>query len=132
MVVAKFPAVVVEPPPAQQVTGARVMETRVVQDDESGIADQVGPHVVVARGVAQLVDDEVVRRTLLLPDEVVRVKDSGGGRAAGTVEAPDRAIDKPVDGVAAIEARQDFRAVRRDARRSGRQGRKPRDAQGSR
>ena len=49
------------------------MQLRVVQDDEAGVAEQVGPHVVVARGVPQLKDGQVVGMTALLPDEIVRV-----------------------------------------------------------
>ena len=79
MVVAKLPAVVVRASLAQQVPGARVVEARIVQDDEARIGREVRPHVVVPAGVAELVDDEVVGRPLVFPDEVVRVEHAGTG-----------------------------------------------------
>ena len=37
----------------------RLVQLRVVQHDQAGIAGEVGPHVVVAAGVAELVDDQI-------------------------------------------------------------------------
>ena len=44
---------------------------RIVENDEARILEEVGPHEIVAPGVPELVHDEVVRRLLVQPDEVV-------------------------------------------------------------
>ena len=45
---------------AQQERGAGVMQMRVVQDDEAGIAERVGPLIIVVRRIAELVDDQII------------------------------------------------------------------------
>ena len=72
VVVLKFLAVLGDALAVEQAPRARVVQPGVVQDDETRIAREVGPHVVVAGGVAQVVDDEVVGRASCPPDEVVR------------------------------------------------------------
>ena len=66
MVVAKLAAIVVRASLAQQVTGARVVEPGIVQDDQARIGREIRPHVVVPAGVAELIHDEVVGRALVL------------------------------------------------------------------
>ena len=48
-----------------------MVQVRVVEDDEPRILEQVGPHEVVAAGVPELVDDQIVGSLLVQPDEVV-------------------------------------------------------------
>ena len=48
----------------------RLVDLRVVQHDQSRVPKQVAPHVVVAAGVAELIDREVVRTAARHPDEV--------------------------------------------------------------
>ena len=97
------------------------MQLRVVQDDEAGVVEEVGPHVVVARGVSQLKDRQVVGLPALLPDEIVRVEDLGfAGKR--------RAVDEDLDGLVPLpQQRQNFRRVRSNPRSAGRERRKPRD-----
>ncbi len=61
-------------PLLQQHASSRVVQLAVVQNDEAREADQIRPHVVVARRVAELIDDEIVRARAVLPDEVVGVE----------------------------------------------------------
>ena len=73
MVEPELAAVVVQSwaPLLQQHASARVVELAVMEDDQAGIADQIGPHVVVTGRVAELIDDEIVGTLAVLPDEVV-------------------------------------------------------------
>ena len=83
---------------------ARVMQAGVVQDDEAGIPQRVGPLVIVMGRVAELIDGEIERPLLLDPDEVVR-----------------RPLVKDFDGVAARPQRVDqLGAAARDPRAHGR------------
>ena len=51
------------------------VQLAVVQDDQARESEEVGPHVVMTGGVAQLVDGQVVGVPLMLPDEVMRIED---------------------------------------------------------
>src|SRR5206468_9639927 len=62
----------VEPLLAEKQACPGMMQARVVQYDESWICDEIRPHVVVERRVAELIDDEIVRCAAMLPDEIVR------------------------------------------------------------
>ena len=64
------------------------MHLAVVQDDESRVTGEVGPHEVVARGVAELIDDEVVARAVVLPGEVVSAEDSHPDRRPAFARHP--------------------------------------------
>ena len=76
MVVPELATVVVEPLMLEQLPGARVVQLRIVDDDEPGVAGEVGPDVVVMGVVAELVDDKIVGIAPLFPDEIVRVEDA--------------------------------------------------------
>jgi hypothetical protein len=45
-----------------------------MQNYEARVTDQICPHIVVARRVAQLINDEIVRSRAVLPDEVVGIE----------------------------------------------------------
>ena len=119
MVVPEFGAIVVESPLIEQVPRAGVVHARIVQHDEARIGHQIRPQVVVARRIAELVDDEIVRRALMPPDEVVRVEE------LRPMHGDAGAIDIAVDGMRSAERRDRVGAVRGDARTSRRQRRKP-------
>ena len=65
---------VVERPPAagQQREGPRLVELRVVQDEQPGMAQQIRPHVVMVARVPHLIDDEIVGSAEVPRDEIVR------------------------------------------------------------
>ena len=44
-----------------------------MEHDQPRVSGQVRPHVVVADGVAELIDDEIVGLSKMLPHEIVRV-----------------------------------------------------------
>jgi hypothetical protein len=48
-----------------------VVQLAVVENDESRIPGQIGPHVVVARRIPELVDDKVIAVATMLPDEIM-------------------------------------------------------------
>ena len=50
------------------------MQRRIVHHGESGKAREVRPDEIVAARVAELVDDEIVRRTEMSPDEIMRAR----------------------------------------------------------
>jgi len=74
MVEPEFAAVVVEPPLPQKLPRPRVMQRRIVDHDQPGKAREIRPHEIVTARVPELVDDEIVRRALVSPDEVVRTR----------------------------------------------------------
>ena len=121
MVVPELASVVVEPLLLEQVPGARMVQLWIVDDNEPGVAGEVGPDVVVMGVVAELVDDQIVRIAPSLPDEVVRVEDPFGARRG-------RGLDKPVDREVAVEERQQFGVIGGDAGADRRQRRKPRQS----
>src|SRR4029077_772245 len=99
--------------------------------DESGIGQHVRPHIVVPAGVAELINDEVVGRTLLFPDEVVRVECRTMRRLASRASRARGAIDKTVDRIAVIGVIEDLEyidTVRGDPGRVRGEGREPRHA----
>ena len=102
--------VVVAPrrPAAEQGQRAGLVHLRVVQDDQPRVVEQVAPHVVVAGGVAELVDDQVVGGAPMPPDEV-----GGAGSAVGgvrTVEPLDVDVDRET---ASAQPRGRFQPSRR-------------------
>src|SRR5687768_5316297 len=58
----------------QQHAPARVMKLSVVKDDEPWITDEVRPHVIVARGISELIHDEIVRLRSLSPHKIKRAE----------------------------------------------------------
>jgi hypothetical protein len=86
------------------------MELRVMKHDEAGVAGDVGPGMVVSRRIAKLVDDEVVRATVMPPDEVVG--------PLGIVQ---------IDVVPRAKRGNDFSGVGRDTRAGGGTWREPGD-----
>ena len=54
-------AQIVRPAAGDQRMRPRLVQLRVVQHDQAGVAGEVGPHVVVAARVAELVDDQIER-----------------------------------------------------------------------
>ena len=72
MVVPELAPIVVGALRAEQTSRARVVQPRVVQHDEARIRREIRPHVVVARRIAQLIDDQIVGSPSMLPHEVVR------------------------------------------------------------
>ena len=108
------------PAAGEEGPGPRLVELAVVQDDQTGVAGQVRPHVVVAGGVPELVHHQVVRSPRLFPDEVVGAERVDAGRA---LEFGRPAVRVDVDGVPAAERRQQLRRVAGDSRPLGRQRR---------
>ena len=104
--------VVVEAPLVKQLPRPCVVQPRIVQHDQPGPGGEVGPHVIVKHGVAEMIDDEIVGRAAVAPDEVVRER-----------------LGKAVDLELALQLRKDLDAQRGDAGTDGRQRREPRDAQ---
>src|SRR5215211_8536319 len=72
MIPTELGAIVVGAALAQQERGARVMQARVVQYDETREAQRVGPLIIVMRRIAELIDRQVIGRSPAAPDEVVR------------------------------------------------------------
>ena len=60
--------------PLEEREGACLMQLRVVQNDQAGEMEEVGPHVVVTGGVSELEDSEIVRLPAMLPDEIMRAE----------------------------------------------------------
>ncbi len=84
MVGGELRQVVVPPrlPAFEQRAGPRLVHLRVVQHDQTRVAEEVAPHVVVALRVAEVVDRQIVGLTPVHPDELPR-GDHPGGVAAG-------------------------------------------------
>ena len=74
VVVPELAAVVVESLLLQQAARPRLVQPRVVQDDEAGEGGEVGPHVVVARRVTELIHDQIVGMAARHPQENRRVR----------------------------------------------------------
>ena len=76
MIEPELTTIIVPPrlPPLQQHASSRVVQLAIMQNDETRVTDQICPHIVVARRVAQLINDEIVRSRAILPDEVVGVE----------------------------------------------------------
>jgi hypothetical protein len=100
-----------------------VVQVRVVQDDQTRVLEEIGPREIVAACVAELIDDEVVRRLVVQPYEVVRRagwqpaslgrRDLGGAR------------DEDVDCMRREQTREHIGRVVRDAAPDRRQGGEP-------
>src|SRR5687768_6123184 len=62
MVEPELAAIVIPPrlPTLQQHPSPGVVQLPVMQNHETRVAKQVGPHIVVARGVAELINDEII------------------------------------------------------------------------
>src|SRR5215831_19259758 len=73
MVVPELTPVGVHASRTKQLCCTRVVQTRVVQDNQARVLKEVRPHVVVPLRIPELVDDHVVRRESAAPDEVVGV-----------------------------------------------------------
>ena len=123
-------------PRAIRACGPRLVQLRVVQDDQARVAGEVGPHVVVAAGVAELVDHQIEGPSLMQRREVVRRADGAPGRGdggkpvradagLGPPRRPDVVADEERDVVARGERRQDHRAVAGDAGADRRERREP-------
>ena len=103
----------VEPLLAEKQACPGMMQARVVQYDESWIGDEIRPHVVVERRVAELIDDEIVRCAAMLPDEIVRPR-----------------FREALDGELVLQQRHELGGVRCHAGTGRRQRREPREPQG--
>ena len=104
MVVPELMPVVVEPSLLEQRARARLMQPRIVQDDQTRVGGQIAPHEVVARRVAQLIDDKVVGIAARPPGKIARVR-----------------LGKTVDRVGPSQPRDEAGAVRGNPRAGGRQ-----------
>ena len=80
---AQLGAQVVRPAAGNQRMRPRLVQLRVVQHDQAGIAGEVGPHVVVAAGVAELVHHQIERLRAMDRREVVGRPDRTPGRGDG-------------------------------------------------
>jgi hypothetical protein len=67
----KLRSICLLPALAEEGRGARVVQPGVVQHRESGVAEQVGPDVIVAGRIADLVHGEVVRLLMVEVDEIM-------------------------------------------------------------
>ena len=109
MVPAELGAVVGGPLLAEEESGAGMVEVCIVQHDEAGDVQRVGPLIIVMRGIAELVDRQVIGGEAPLPDEVV-------GRGLGIA----------IDGVPARRQGLDqLGAAPRDPRPDGRKRAEP-------
>ena len=81
MRVAEFGDVVALAAVAEQGVRPGVMQLAVVEHDEARIAHQVGPHELVAGGVPQLIDHQIVGPRELPRHEVVRPPELDTGPA---------------------------------------------------
>ena len=113
MRVAEFGDVVALAAVAEQGVRPGVVQLAVVEDDEAGIAHQVGPHELVAGGVPELIDDQIVGLRQVPRHEVVRppqleaiqpeatapllVRIGGFPAVALRPMRPDRVVDENVD-----------------------------------
>ena len=118
MIPRELGAVVSRAERAQQGRCPRMVQVRVVEDRQAGIPEEVGPLVVVVRGVADLVDGEVVRLLLVAPHKLM-----GGARAR--CDARHGLVHEDVDLMVGAEGGDEVRAARRDAGRHGRHGAEP-------
>ena len=100
-------------PLLQQHPPARVVQLPVVQDGETGIPDEIGPHVVVAGGVAELIDDEIVWPFAFAPGEIEGAEHAHPGVRGVEVFRP--SIDEEIDLMSGSERRQKFPVVLCDA-----------------
>ena len=93
MVVVEFAAVIVESPLRQEAARTGLVQPRVVQHDQAGMRGEIRPHIVVARRVTELIDDEIVGIALRAPREIEgpglreTVDVMSGARACGTMSA---------------------------------------------
>ena len=93
---AQLGAQVVRPAAGDQRMRPRLVQLRVVQHDQAGVAGEVGPHVVVAAGVAELVDDQIERLRAMDAARSRRPTGSGpqGEATAANPSGPTRASDR--------------------------------------
>jgi hypothetical protein len=121
----------------------RLVQLGVVQHDQAGVAREIGPHVVVTAGVAELVDDEVERPGVMDRCEIVRRPDRPPRRVdrgeairarsrLGSSETPHVVADEGRDLVAGRQRRQDHGAVAGDPGSDGGKRREPGEAHLSR
>ncbi len=128
MIEPELTSIIVPPrlPPLQQHASSRVVQLAIVQNDEARIADQIRPHVVVARRVAELIDDEIVRARAIFPDEVVRVEQLEA--FVRRFERRRRPVDEQIDVVFRREPGQEIAAVPGNAGSDGRKRAEPRES----
>ena len=127
---------VVRPAAGDQRMRPRLVQLRVVQHDQAGVAGEVGPHVVVAACIAELVDDQIERLGVMDGREVVGGPDGSPGRSdrgkpvrahagLGSSRRPDVVTDEQRDVVARGESREHHGAVAGDAGADRRERREP-------
>ena len=114
-------AIQVGAPASEQRRGARMVQPDVVQHGDPGEPEKVRPEIVVVRGIADLVDRQVVRPLPVPPDELVRR--TRAGRAIH-----ERLVDEHVDLVALSQGWQELRAADGDAGPGRRHRAEPREA----
>jgi hypothetical protein len=107
---------------AQQRRRACVVQMRLVQHDQPGITERVGPFVVVMRRVAELVDGEVVRLLLVTPHEVVCRSNERVRRGVHQ-----RIVDEDVDVERVTKRADQLGGPSRDARSRRRDRAEPRE-----
>ena len=102
-----------------------MMELSIVQHDAPRIPNEVRPHVIVARRVAELIDHQVIGMLEVSPDEIVGTQN----RSIETrhLRRARPSLDEYIDRIIGNEAREQIGVVPRHPRSQGRKGCKPRD-----
>jgi hypothetical protein len=90
-----------------------VVQLAIVENHEPRIPGQVGPHVVVALGIAELIHDQVVGVPKVFPDEVVRVVQEYV--AIRTLELIGVSVNEEIDRIGRRQTREQLGVVLGDA-----------------
>ncbi|MGH9196849.1 MAG: hypothetical protein ACRD1T_14035, partial [Acidimicrobiia bacterium] len=75
MIPEEFLAIFLNVAAVQERSTSRVVKLKVMQNNQSGVPDEIRPREIMARGIAQLINDQVVGRLPMTPKKIVRAAD---------------------------------------------------------